>query len=325
MIVDGATYTEGNRVATIDSPEEIGPVRQRGELTWIGLCEPTEDEFASIASEFGLPSLAVEDVAEADQRPKLERYGHSLFVVLWPALYQDEAEAVKFGEVHIFVGEDFVVTVDHGQEAAALGKALGRLEGQPELLAQGSTAILYAIADRIVDDYEPVVEGLENDIDEIETQLFGGDENPYAPQRIYELSREVIRFQRATRPLPEMLGRVIEGADEQRPEPKLGRHLRDVRDHALRVGERVEGLRELLSNILSVNLTLVSVRQGDQAKKISGWGAILFTPTLIGTVYGMNFQHMPELSWALGYPMALGLMVAVAIVLYLVFRRAGWL
>lgn len=323
MFVDGAMYVDGRRAATIHSVKEIAKERreQRGTV-WIGLREPTEQEFAAVASEFELHSLAVEDAIKAGQRPKLERYGGVIFVVLWPACYREAPETVDFGEIHVFTGDDFVITVRHG-EIATLGQARERLEAEPTLLCRGAQAILYAIMDQVVDDYAPVVEGLENDVDEIESQVFG-DEGPDPSRRIYELSREAIRLQRATRPLADLLGRLVED-DDERMDPEVKRHLRDVRDHTLRAGERVEGFRELLSNILSVNLTMSSVEQSDQAKKISGWGAILFTPTLIGTVYGMNFQNMPELSWTLGYPMALGLMALVAIVLYLVFRRAGWL
>jgi magnesium transporter len=274
----------------------------------------------------------VEDAVKAHQRPKLERYDETLFVVLRPARYVDETETVEFGEVHVFVGEDFVVTVRHG-EASELGKVRKRLEGDPDLLRLGPEAILYTVMDRVVDDYGPVVEGLENDIDEIETEVFSG--NAGVSRRIYELSREVIQFQRATQPLPGILGDVIGGVQN----PELQRYLRDVQDHVLRVTEQVASFRELLQNILSVNLTLVglsqneevkaiteaSIEQNNEVKKISAWAAILFAPTLVGTVYGMNFDRMPELHWTLGYPFALLLMLVVSVSLYLVFKHRGWL
>jgi magnesium transporter len=285
-----------------------------------------------VAEEFGLHSLAVEDAVKAHQRPKIEHYDETLFVVLRPARYIDETETVEFGEVHVFVGEDFVVTVRHGA-ASELGKVRSRLEGEADLLRLGPEAILYAIMDRVVDDYGPVVVGLENDIDEIETEVFSG--NSGVSRRIYELSREVIEFQRATQPLPGILEDVIGGVEN----PELQRYLRDVQDHALRVTEQVASFRELLQNILSVNLTLVglsqneevkaltqsSIAQNDEVKKISAWAAILFAPTLVGTVYGMNFQHMPELHWAFGYPLALLMMLLVSFSLYAVFKHRGWL
>ncbi len=333
MIVDNAIYVGGRRVAEPSSLQETYEAcrEQRG-LAWIGLHEPTEEEFSSVAQEFGLHPLAVEDAVEAHQRPKLERYDGTLFVVLRPARYVDETETVEFGEVHVFVGEDFVVTGRHG-EASELGKVRKRLEGDPELLRLGPEAILYAIMDQVVDDYGPVVSGLENDIDEIETEVFSG--NAGVSRRIYELSREVIEFQRATQPLVGMLRDLTSGVEN----PDLQSYLRDVQDHALKITEQVAGFRELLQNILSVNLTLVgvsqneevktlseaSIAQNNEVKKISAWAAILFAPTLAGTVYGMNFDHMPELHWALGYPFALVLMLLISVSLYVIFKRRGWL
>ena len=322
MIVDNAIYVDGRRTEEPGTLRETyDAVRERRGIAWIGLYRPTEEEFSSVAGEFGLHELAVEDAMEAHQRPKLERYGETLFVVLKPARYLDEEERVEFAEVHVFVGEDFVVTVRHA-EALDLGGVRRRLEADPELLRRGPEAILHAIMDRIVDDYGPVVEGLGNDIEEIEAEVFGG--NPSVSRRIYELSREVIQFQRATEPLRGVLGDMIR-AETIDVDPEVRRYLRDVQDHVLQVTERLAGFRELLQNILSVNLTLASLAQNEEVKKISAWAAILFAPTLIGTVYGMNFRYMPELNWLLGYPFALVLMVCTSLTLYLVFKHRGWL
>jgi len=337
MIVDSAIYVDGRRAAEPASLQETYEAcRKQHGLAWIGLFEPTEEEFDSVAEEFGLHPLAVEDAIKAHQRPKLDRYDGTLFVVLRPARYIDETETVEFGEIHVFVGRDFVVTVRHG-EASALHGVRRRLESEPELLRKGPEAILYAITDRMVDDYGPVVEGLENDIDEIETEVFGG--NAGVSRRIYELSREVIEFQRAIKSLPGILGRLIGGFEKYEIDPELQRYLRDVQDHVIRIVEQVEGFRELLQNILSVNLTLVghsqneevnkltqaSLKQNEEVKRISAWAAILFAPTLIGTVYGMNFDYMPELHWIFGYPFAVLLMVLVSVSLYVVFKRCDWL
>ena len=337
VIVDNAIYVEGRRTEEPGSLQETyEAVRQRRGVAWIGLYRPTEEEFASVAGEFGLHPLAVEDAIRAHQRPKIERYGETLFVVLRTARYIDETETVEFGEIHVFVGEDFVVTVRHG-ETPVLGEVRKRLEADPELLRRGPEAILYAIMDRVVDGYGPVVAGLENDIDEIETEVFSG--NPGVSRRIYELSREVIEFQRAIKPLAAILASLISGFEKYDIDPELQRYLRDVQDHVLRVTEQVDGFRDLLQSILNVNLTLVSLaqneevkalteasfEQNEEVKRISAWAAILFAPTLIGTVYGMNFNHMPELHWAFGYPFALLLMVLVSVTLYLIFRRRGWL
>jgi magnesium transporter len=337
MIVDSAIYVDGKRTAEPPSLRETYEAcRQRRGLAWIGLYRPTEEEFSSVAKEFGLHELAVEDAIKAHQRPKLERYGDTLFVVLRAARYIDESETVEFGEIHVFVGTDFVVTVRHG-EAPHLREVRRQMEGQPDLLRRGPEAILYPIMDRVVDDYEPVVAGLQNDIDEIETEVFSG--NAGVSRRIYELSREVIEFQRAVQPLPGMLSALIADFEDYGVDPELQRYLRDVQDHSIRVTEQVAGFRELLQNILSVNLAVVglqqneevkalseaAIEQNDQVKRISAWAAILFAPTLVGTVYGMNFEYMPELSWTLGYLFALMLMLAVSVSLYVVFKRRGWL
>ena len=337
MIVGNAVYVDGRRAEEpVSLQETYEAVRQRRGVAWIGLYKPTEEEFGSVAREFGLHPLSVEDPIKAPLRTKLERYDGTLFLVLKAARYLDESETVEFGEIDAFVGENFVVTVLRG-EPAAVAAVREPLEGDPELPGRGPEAILYAILERVVGGYAPVVAGLENDIDEIETEVFSG--NAGVSRRIYELSREVIEFQRATEPLPGILDRLIGGAEGFEVDAELQRHLHVVQDHALRITERVEGFRQMLQNILSVNLTLVglsqneesknlteaSIAQNDQVKKISAWAAILFAPTLIGTVYGMNFDYMPELHWTLGYPFAMVLMLMVSVTLYLVFKRRGWL
>ena len=341
-VAENAVYVRGRRLAQPGSlAETYRLLRERrddaGEdLAWIGLVRPDEPELMSLAAEFGLHELAVEDAVQAHQRPKLERYGATLFVVLRAARYVDTLEEVEFSELHIFVGDDFVITVRHGQTPDLAG-VRRRMEADPELLAFGPEAILYAILDRVVDDYSPVVAGLENDIDEIETQVFTGD--PNVSKRIYELSREVIEFQRATKPLAGILDALAAGFTKYGIDPELQRYLRDVTDHAVLIVERAEGFRQLLQNVLTVNAALVAQRQNEETrhltqasldqseevKKISAWAAILFAPTLVGTVYGMNFTQMPELDWRLGYPFALLGMAAVSLVLYLIFRRRRWL
>jgi magnesium transporter len=327
VIVDRAIYRDGRRAAEPRDLTDMDEACRDGEgIAWVGLYKPTEEEFAAVAREFGLHELAVEDAVKAHQRPKLERYGDTLFCVLLPARYDDAAESVEFGEVHVFAGPHFVVTVRHG-EAPDLARVRRDMETRPDLLRRGPVAILHAIMDRIVDDYVPVVAGVENDIDEIEDEVFGGSTS--VSRRIYELSREVIAFQRATRPLPPMLERLM---DEPGVDDEERRYLRDVQDHALRIVEHGDAFRQLLQSILSVNLTLetkalteISNEQNEEVKKISAWAAILFAPTLVGTVYGMNFEHMPELRWTLGYPFALGLMLVLGFALYRLFKRRGWI
>lgn len=329
--VDNAVYVSGRRIENPVSLEATFEyMRDRGGMAWIGLFRPTPEEIQQVADEFSLHPLAVEDALSGHQRSKLERYGDTLFAVLRPARYIDDTETVEFGELHVFVGRDFVVTIRHA-ESPNLARVRSRLEGQPDLLALGPEAVLYAILDEVVDEYQPVAAGVENDIDEIEDALFGGG-GASLSQRIYELSREVITFQRATQPLADMLGNLQRGAEKYRVDLELQRSLRDVHDHTLRITDRLASFRSILENALTVNATLVSERQTDtalvqseQVKKISGWAAILFGPTLVGTVYGMNFDYMPELHWVIGYPMALALMAATSIALYAVFRKKRWL
>ena len=321
MIVDSAIYVDGRRSAPYPLEEIHEACRAKGGFAWIGLYEPTEEEFDAVAGEFGLHELAIKDAVKPHQRPKVERYGDTLFVVLKAARYLEEREAVEFGEIHAFVGPDFVVTMRYG-EASELGEARRRIEDAPDLLRRGPSAVLYTIMSRIVDDYGPVVEGLENDIDEIEVEVFGG--NPGVSRRIYELSREVIQFHQATHPLAGALGRLT-GGDTNDIDPEVRRYLRDLQNRVLRVTEQVEGFRELLANILSVNLAQISIDQNNQVKKISAWAAILVVPTLITGIYGMNFDYMPELHWLLGYPLSLLLMLSISLILYLRFKRSGWL
>jgi magnesium transporter len=327
VIVDRAIYRDGLRVSEpSDLTEMAETCRDGGGIAWIGLYRPTREEFVEVTREFALHELAVEDAVNAHQRSKLERYGDTIFCVLRPARYIDETETVEFGEVHVFAGPQFVITVRHG-ETPSLAAVRRDLEARPDLLRRGPVAVLHAIMDRVVDDYVPVIAGVENDIDEIEDDVFEGRAD--ASRRIYELTREVIHFQRASKPLTAMLERLMESPgvdDEER------RYLRDVQDHALRVQEQADGFRQLLQNILNVNLTLetkalseVSNAQNEEVKKISAWAAILFAPTLVGTVYGMNFHHMPELHWRFGYAFAIALMVAVSMSLYLVFKRRNWI
>jgi magnesium transporter len=336
-IVDNAIYRNGVRqTAHVTLDQTFEELRDNGGFAWIGLYRPTEEELRAVATEFTLHPLSVEDALKGHQRPKLERYGDTLFVVLRPARYLDAPEEVEFGEVHLFVGPNFAITVRHA-ESPDLGRVRKRLEANPELLGLGPQAVLYAVFDEVVDQYQPVIAGLQNDIDEIEDQLFGGD--PGVSRRIYELAGEAMKFQRVTQPLVGMLESLENGYEKYGVHVELQRDLRDVLDHAHKTVDHADSFRELLQNALTVHSTLVtqgqneemrtlsrtSIEQGDQVKKISGWAAILFAPTLVGTIYGMNFDYMPELHWTFGYPLAVGLMLACGITLYVVFKKRGWL
>lgn len=336
-LVANAVYVDGRKrinPETLDQTFEL--MRHSGGMGWIGLYRPEREELRAVEAEFNLHPLAVEDAHNGHQRAKLERYEDTLFVVLRPARYLDAEEKVEFGELHIFVGHDFVVTVRHA-ESPDLAVVRRRLEGDPTLLCLGPQAVLYALLDQVVDEYQPVVQGLENDIDEIEDELFGG--SPDVSRRIYELHREVIEFQRATQPLENMMEGLLRGSDKYQLDAELSRNYRDVQDHVIRVVERVNTFRALLQNALTVHSTLVaqrqneemtrlsetSLHQGEDVKRISSWAAILFAPTLIASIYGMNFDVMPELHWTLGYPFALVLMLGMGGGLYWAFKRNDWL
>jgi len=336
-IVDNAIYRAGVRSTepvTLDQTFE--QLRDHGGFAWIGMYRPTEEELRTVAQEFSLHPLAIEDALTGHQRPKIEHYGDVLFIVLRSARYLDAPEEVEFGEVHLFIGPNFAISIRHA-ESPDLGRVRKRLEKTPELLALGPHAVLYAVFDEVVDEFQPVIAGLENDIDEIEGQLFEGD--PEVSKRIYKLASEVMAFQRATHPLADILQILEDGYEKKDVNLELRRNLHDVLDHSLSAVSRADSFRALLQNALTVQSTLVtqnqneemralsraSIAQGDQVKKISGWAAILFAPTLIAAIYGMNFRFMPELDWPLGYPFALGLMAASAVVLYIVFKKRDWL
>ena len=331
-LIDNGVYVAGRRVdAPVNLDDTYRIMDAHDGLAWIGLYRPSPEEITSVAEEFGLHPLAVEDALSGHQRSKLERYGDTLFAVLRPARYRDEQEHVEIGELHLFVGPDFVVTIRHA-ESPDLAAVRRRMEANPELLAMGPEAVLYAILDEVVDEYEPVVAGLENDIDEIEDQLFGDSDDDALSRRIYALSREVIDLQRAVHPLATMLESLRRGSEKYNVDVELRRSLRDVLDHVLRIDERVVSFRAILENALTVQSALVarrqadaSLAQNDEIKKISSWAAIIFAPTLVGTIYGMNFDDMPELHLPFGYPAALLAMLGFAVGLFGIFKYKRWL
>ncbi len=323
MIVDCGIYDEGvRRAGTFTFEEAYEASRDPRTFVWLGLYEPSEGEFASVRAAFGLHELAVEDALKAHQRPKIEVYDDMIFIVVKTARYVDHEEVVTLGELLLFVGDNFLVAVRHG-EASPLVETRRRIEKKPELLKCGPGAVLWAILDHVVDDYLPVLDGLENDIDQVENQVFSpGEENPV--ERIYFLKREVMEFLRGARPLLDPLDRLARGTFEV-IHADVHAYFRDVHDHLLRVVEQLEGDRDLLTSVLQANLSQVSVRQNEDMRKISSWAAIFAVPTMIAGIYGMNFQHMPELKSPWGYPFALGLMLTVCAALYRAFKRSGWL
>lgn len=323
MIVDCAIYEHGHRTARpVSFDEALASARARKGFVWIGVHEPDAEEFRHVATAFGLHPLAIEDAIHAHQRPKLEHYGDSLFMVFKPARYVDSQEVVELGQIMVFIGVDFIVTVRHG-ESRELASVRRKLESDDQQLAWGPAAVLHAIADQIVDDYEIVMRGVENDIDEIETEVFSGPQARHA-ERIFKLKREVLAFRRALDPLQQPLA-LLAGGDATMLDRRGDHYFRDVHDHVLRIADRLSAVDALLDSALYANVAQVGMRQNEDMRKISAWVAIVAVPTLIAGIYGMNFQHMPELDWVVGYPLALATMAVIAFMLYRTFRRRGWI
>lgn len=338
--IDGHIYIDGRLTASPHSLEEADGVLRGGKaMAWIGLQDPDADTLGDAAARFGLHPLAIEDAQKGHQRAKLERYGDTMFVVLLPGAYDDASERVEFGEIHLFVGPRFVITLRRGNRPD-LAATRTALEADPDFLSMGPEAMLTALLDEIVDGYAPVVAGLEEDIDQVEDTLFtAGHVDSALSVRIYLLIEQVLAFQRAISPLPDMVQRLLRGADRYGTGDEVQNRLRNVLDHIIRVTERVTTCRSLLENALNVHSTLVtleqndamrrmssaSLAQGEEVKKISSWAAILFTPTLVASIYGMNFDHMPELHWAFGYPFALVLMFGLGFGLWGIFKFKHWL
>ncbi len=330
VIVDMAIYRDGTReTITGDISDAWSAARTRGGgFLWIGLHEPTQEEFDLISSEVSLHPLAVEDAIKAHQRPKLERYDDTLFVVLKTLLYVEETSDIEIGEINLFLGHDFVISVRHGG-ANPLKEVRRRVESDPELLAAGPSGVMYAICDAVVDTYSLVSYEVEHDLIALERRVFSGEQSDVTAD-IYSLKREVLEFRTAQDPLIPVLEEIVKGRVEL---CASNRELfRDVLDHLLRVDGKVDEHNELLSSALSAHLALVgseqnkvAMQQNADMRKISSWAAIIAVPTLIAGVYGMNFDHMPELHWAYGYPLCLGTMAVAVLVVYRLLRGSGWL
>ena len=330
-VVNCVTYREGVRTSErgdlVDTVERIRKSREG--FVWLGLHEPTDQEFAGIAELFDLHPLAVEDAIEAHQRPKLERYGETLFAVFKTVCYVEHeeltatSEVVNTGEIMVFVGADFVITVRHGRHGS-LGPLREELESDPGQLAKGPSAVLHALADHVVDDYLTVTDAVHADIDQVETAVFSEAGARAEPGRIYQLKRELLELKRAvvplTRPLEDLATRPIRAVD-----PEIQAYFRDVSDHLLRAKEQIAAFDELLNSILQAHLAQVTVAQNEDMRKITAWAAIVAVPTMVCGVYGMNFDHMPELHWRYGYGMVIGVISVACLALYRGFRRSGWL
>lgn len=327
MIVNSALYKSGARAdGPADLSAALAEARASGDaFLWVGLYEPTEAEFDHVSAEFALHPLAVEDALKAHQRPKLEVYEDSLFMVLKPVVYEPESDRVSTDELMVFLGDSFVVTVRHG-EGAPLAAVRRRLEAEPEVLRHGPTAVLYAISDAVVDHYIDVAGELQVDLEELEADVFApvGRKPGNTAARIYAAKRQVLEFRRAGGPLMAPMQRLAAGAVPFVHEQAMP-FFRDVVDHLTRANEQVEGLDRLLSDVLSAHLAQMGVRQNDDMRKISAWAAMAAVPTMVAGIYGMNFAHMPELAWGWSYPMVIVLMAGAVGGLYRLFKRRGWM
>ncbi|MFF4395650.1 magnesium and cobalt transport protein CorA [Streptomyces sp. NPDC001480] len=330
-VVNCVTYQDGVRVpGDGDLVDIVERVRKSGDgFVWLGLHEPTDREFAGLAELFDLHPLAVEDAVEAHQRPKLERYGETLFAVFKTVCYVEHeqltatSEVVDTGEIMVFVGQDFVVTVRHGRHGS-LGPLREELESDPQQLAKGPAAVLHAIADHVVDDYLTVTDSVQADIDQVETDVFAENGARVDPGRIYQMKRELLELKRAVAPL----GRPIEDLATKPIRvvaPEIQAYFRDVFDHLMRAKEQIAAFDELLNSILQAHLAQVTVAQNEDMRKITAWAAVIAVPTMVCGVYGMNFDHMPELHWRFGYPLVIGVISVACLALYRGFRRNGWL
>jgi magnesium transporter len=322
-IVNCAAYANGQRVADVQIDEIEQALKQEDRFVWIGLHEPEEELLRTVQLAFGLHDLAIEDAHLAHQRPKLERYEDSLFVVLRTAQMNREQHRIEFGETHLFVGPRYVVSVRHGA-SLSYAQVRARCETTPRLLVQGPGFVLYAIMDFVVDHYFPIVDALEDELETLEDQIFGEQFSRETTRRIYELKRDLLEVKRAISPLVDMCNRLMRFDLELIPEDTRP-YFRDVYDHVIRINEIVDNLRELLTSALEANLSLISVSQSDAMKRLAGWAAIIAVPTMIAGIYGMNFEFMPELRWAWGYPLSMGIMVVACGLLYWQFKRSGWL
>ncbi len=322
-VVASVAYADGKRVGDVAIPDISEVLKRPGVFVWIGLHDPSSELLRQIQQEFGLHDLAIEDAQVAHQRPKLEQYGDSIFVVLRPTLLSSDQQHIELGETHIFVGPRYIVSVRHGATPSYTA-VRARCESTPALLAKGPGFVLYAIMDFVVDQYFPIVDLLGDKLEQLEDAIFSQTFNRTTVQRIYELKRNMLEIKRAVSPLVDVCNRLMRFDQPLIPEDTRP-YFRDVYDHAIRINEHVDTLRELLTGALEAHLSLTAVAQNDAMKKLAGWAAIIGVPTMVAGIYGMNFKFMPELEWRLGYPAVMAVMLGACGYLYYRFKRSGWL
>ena len=321
-VVNCAAYQEGRRIANVELNNISKVLQQHDQFVWIGLHEPSEALLSQVQEQFGLHDLAVEDAHNAHQRPKIESYGDTIFIVLRTA-QMNAVHHIDFGETHFFVGANFLVTVRHGS-SLSYADVRNRCESMPHLLRKGQGFALYAVMDSIVDQYFPVVDALEMELTIVEEKIFNEKPSRETTQQIYELKRELLEVKRAVSPLIDICNRLTR-FDIKLIAEETQNYFRDIYDHAVRINEMVDNARELLNTALDANFSLISISQSEVSKKFAGWAAIFAVPTMVAGFYGMNFKFMPELNWEYGYPFALGLIISLCVLIYYLFKRSGWL
>lgn len=322
-IINCVAYCDGQRDKDVEIEEISEILKQPDRFVWIGLHEPTEEVLKDVQKEFCLHDLAIEDAHSAHQRPKIEMYGDSIFLVLRTARMNREERCIEFGETHIFVGARYIVSVRHGS-SISYKDVRTRCETNPQLLKKGPSFSLYALMDSVVDQYFPIIDELEHELDAIEEKIFGGTIQRETTAQIYHLKREMLEVKRAILPLIDICNRLVRFDSPLIPEDTR-LYFRDVYDHVIRINEMVDTLRELLTSALEANFSLTSIAQNEVARKFAGWAAIIAVPTMIAGIYGMNFRFMPEINWQFGYPLVLGITLGSCFLVYRHFKRSGWL
>ena len=321
MLINCVAYQEGNKLADIH-PREISDYVNRPEcFVWVALFEPSDEELATMQAEFNLHELAVEDARHGHQRPKIEEYGDSLFAVLH--IVETQGEELNVGEVDVFVGRNYILSIRSRTQQALLG-VRSRSEREPELLKLGAGYVLYAITDSVVDRYFPVLEALEIELEQIETRIFAGQNNRAIIESLYILKQKLMTLKHATSPLLEAIGKLYGGRVPYQCS-RLQEYFRDIYDHLVRLNQSIESLREMVTTAISVNLSLLTIQENEVTKRLAACAALVAVPTLIAGVHGMNFKHMPELDWFVGYPLSVGMMAAIDLYLFYRFRKSKWL
>jgi magnesium transporter len=322
-VIDCAAYCGGVRVADVGIEQIRGALERDDQFVWLGLYEPEEDTLRSVQRQFGLHDLAIEDAYNAHQRPKLELYEDSVFVVLRTVHLAPAPRHLEFGETHIFLGRNYVVTVRHGSVRSHIG-VRQRCESTPQLLAKGPGYVLYALMDFVVDQYLPIVQQIEEEVEDLEEIIFGESESGDATARVYRLKRDLLALRRTISPLVEVCNRLMRFDLPHIPEDTRV-YFRDVYDHIVRLNETIDAQRELLTTALEAHLSIMSHTQNEHMKRITAWAAMIAVPTMIAGIYGMNFRNMPELSWSYGYYASIAVMGVACAGLYAGFKRSGWL